>query len=266
MKWRHAEANRDAWLEKHDSEEAKVCTARNVASAVGILLWNIRVSGEPLATLSEVITTMSDVGRRMASSRDWDDIVDVQNFEELKNEVRQIARDDSWKTRVVVSDSFVPTKTYFVAADASGKQGAYVIMFPGPVLKVETFIVKFEGDDDLRSINWKETKTAIEAVKRICDREQSMDGVEIRIAEDNTTAVTAINAFFYHRDAAMCAELLDLLGRMKGGRIVMSYYNTKLQPADEPSRGQPVDLEKCRKCLAFLSLSRGKRSREDVDM
>ena len=80
-----------------------------------------------------------------------------------------------------------------------------------------------------------------------------MEGIRICIAEDNTTAVAAINALFYAKDPSLCAEFMILFDLLKGASVEVWYVPTDEQPADEPSRDKPLNDEKCKKCWHFLN-------------
>ena len=90
--WRHAESNATEWLEK--MQDWKNTTARHIASAVGILLWHLRVEGTPLAALVDELAVMSEVGRLMRKKTDWDEPLelDQKTIMFLQQRVSDIAK------------------------------------------------------------------------------------------------------------------------------------------------------------------------------
>jgi hypothetical protein len=93
------------------------------------------------------------------------------------------------------------------------------------------------GEDLDRIINWKETLTAIRSIENMLKDEENYPG-KIWIAEDNTTAVAALNKMYYPGDPFLCGLLLQLFEKLGRGCIHAEYVNTVIQAADEPSRGK----------------------------
>jgi len=184
VSWRHVLSNREDWDEQMDDWSTD--TARNVASAVGILLWDLRVKNIPLSALVEELAIMSAVGSAMKGSKSWDSevVLDPSKRDSLKAKVRALAQDAEFKAYTAPVKHEI-TRIICVAADASDIRGAFVILngtdaYEGSdVYKLHTWT----AEEKRRSINWRETKTAIEALKFIDSHLVDKKGLEIRFAE-----------------------------------------------------------------------------------
>lgn len=118
------------------------------------------------------------------------------------------------------------------------------------------FVCNWEGEEDDESINYKEILSAIntleEKIRRIEAAGGKVDQHMFIMGEDNTTAGIALTNFFYRKCPYLCGRLLQLHQKIGWGRLSAPYINTKLMPADEPSRGKPVNKNKCAVCWKML--------------
>ena len=90
----------------------------------------------------------------------------------------------------------------------------------------------------IRSINWKETSVAIDTIEKFLEgkSEDELSNLEIVFGEDNTTAMTALNNFYYPKCTYLSGRLFTLFEKLKGATLTTFYVPTAKQPADEPSR------------------------------
>jgi len=74
VQWRHTQTNVEAWQRDFDEFRAAAePTCRQVATLVGILLWDARVSGKPLGGIFTSLDLMSKIGTTLAREEDsWD--------------------------------------------------------------------------------------------------------------------------------------------------------------------------------------------------
>ena len=253
VSWRHIQSNREDWEEQIN--EWSEDSARNVASAVGILLWDLRVKNIPLSALVEELGIMSAVGSAMKGWKSWDSLValDPAKRDALKEKVRAVAQDASFKV-YTLPVKHETTRIICVAADASDIRGAYVILEGRDSYEHSQvhWLSPWTASEKARSINCRETKTAIEALKFIDAQFTDKRGLEVRFAEDNMTAVAALNAWFYPRDADLCAEFLLLYSAFQEATITPTYFPTETMPADEPSRNKVFREDKAKTCWEFL--------------
>jgi hypothetical protein len=116
------------------------------------------------------------------------------------------------------------------------------------------FEQRFEHD---MSINWKETYVAIRTIRRFLQKAKERgipldDDLEIVFGEDNTTALAALNNFYFSSDLQLCGELYRLFDELGDVSLTCFYVPTELMPADEPSRGRPVNSRECRETIDLL--------------
>ena len=90
----------------------------------------------------------------------------------------------------------------------------------------------------IRSINWKETYVAIDTIEKflVGKSEDELSNLEIVFGEDNTTAMTALNNFYYPKCTYLSGRLFSLFEKLKGATLTTFHVPTAKQPADEPSR------------------------------
>ena len=56
------------------------------------------------------------------------------------------------------------------------------------------------------------------------------------MAEDNTTALAAMNSLYYSKSEYLCGPMLNMHSQLRTGQVLAFYENTLTQPADFPSR------------------------------
>ena len=124
--------------------------------------------------------------------------------------------------------------------------------------RYETLVDKLWSVEDVHNhyahTNTKETKAAIVTIIKIAATvppEERRDTV-IVFGEDNTTALAALNTFYYPKDARLSGELLYLLELLAGVSLAVFYVNTNDIPADDLTRDRKVDVEKCKKVYGQL--------------
>jgi hypothetical protein len=263
--WRHAPDNVKGWQEK--LKYGMVGPAFQVAEVIGVCLWDCSVKGSPFAELGDALTIISGVGKKLVAvsgkhggRRAWESEISLSEEEHacvMKH--LQAVIDAPMRTRKPFR-RFEGTPLCF-ACDSSTPRAAGI-----QLIRNEDQTVSWEGLYDhmwdpetgelTKSINWKETMTVLETIDEAHARGILRDDALILIAEDNTTAMAAINKMYYPGDPYLCGRLLsmfELLGCKHRMRAV--YTNTLIEAADEPSRGKPVDINKCRICLEILEAS-----------
>ena len=274
VQWRHTSANGRRWLASAAEPNERETSARQIASLVGILLWDVRVSGALIGTLAEEIF-LSQIGKALKTKKDWDAPVDLdwRITENLADKVKSIATDDAWKIRAPEPTETPALRSVKIASDSSSEAAAFVILHgrEGRFESAETIAVRWDHEEEAESINWKETSIAIKAIREVLRREKEagrdIPSLEIQLAEDNTTAIAALNSRFYGKCPALCGELLELHAELQGCKLTVRYIPSARQPADEPSRGLEVDCKKCEECWNWLDEggpdARRKRQREE---
>ena len=284
--WQHLAANIRDWQQMKELKREQT-TAREIAGIVGVLMWDLSVSGDPKGTRSEVLKVMSEVGRKMAKYRsgEWDRKLELkpQGWNALIGGLERVCTQPP-QLRRITKNHFRPTAEVFIATDSSSTQAAAIRIEedgrPTPILiqyDGRTYQGQFRWNeqDAQESINWKETKVAIMAIKSILQYDR-IEGLRIVLAEDNATAIANLKHFFTNQDADICGELIALLAELGETRLEVMYIKSALQPADMPSREPFVRcgasdewLEKCRRSRIHMLDELGrlgrKRPREEEE-
>lgn len=234
---------------------------RQVAHMVGVQIWDARVMAVPLSTLATALNDLSEIGKSVKGAESWNDNTPLSR--ERQNALLKAHRE--FLNRVAKLDYFKlrshhkGVRQVYACSDSSSYMASGVIL--GELQATHSLQMTWSRKQLVKnSINWKETKVAIETIKHMISRWDRyfpgvpMKGTQIVFGEDNTTAMRALNAFHYPRELGIAGELLDLwhLLEARGLSLTSLYINTKLMPADEPSRGRKLIQEKCR--LARQSL------------
>ena len=101
-------------------------------------------------------------------------------------------------------------------------------------------------------------------MKTVKEKRLLPEKVMIAFGEDNTTALAALNKFYFARDISLCGRLFQLWADLGALHFRAFYINTKEMPADEPSRQKPLLPEKALVCGENLkSLSKAWISDDD---
>jgi len=179
VSWCHLPENVEEWRSKLNIQPNKA-SARDVASIIGILMWDLTVSGEPKGTMGTTIRTMSAVGKKMKGLRsaDWDTRIRLRDAEwtALMDKLKALCDNNgNFRTREP-QDSFVPKTKVFFATDSSDDRAAAVLLIAEGGLPIQmqyvevTVVGQFEWslEDADKSFNWKETTVALKSsIKKI---------------------------------------------------------------------------------------------------
>lgn len=110
-----------------------------------------------------------------------------------------------------------PNRIY-IACDASDGKGAAALLNKHGNRNRILFEKEWSEEESSRSINWKETKTIICAVKFLLEQDLIPNDTLVVVAEDNMKAKTAVNNCYYGNEPDLCGELLELLFFVGGQR------------------------------------------------
>ena len=240
VRWRHSRENVARWTESFEVMKAELLTCRQVAELVGVLLWDARISGLPLGGIFGSIELLSQVGKTLTESDDWDTpaMIEKEDVEFLWKTFKGFLKEsgkEEFKERRTIPNEFEHIE--YLAADASKIAGAAVRLTDGEPEVI--WRKEWSEREKKRSINWRETITAIEGIRAIVKRHKARNegSLKIVLAEDNTTAMSAINTLYYPRGEYLCGELFKLYHEMGDSCGVTALYEqTDNQPADLPSR------------------------------
>jgi len=279
--WRHVTKNVDKWKVALSNAKRESSTARDIASFIGIIMWDLTVSGEPKGVRGGTLRTMGTIGAKMQNQpyEQWDkpmmlSVVEWNNIIEEMQGLCDRSESPTLNSRTKW-DASTAKNVVYIAVDSSERAAGAIKLTPegGEPIEVQHHGASRHGqwhwsaEERSRSINWKETTTAIMAIyKVIADLEAAGKNLHesvIVIGEDNATAISSLQHFFYASDPQLCGTLLKLLEDLKGARLMTKYVQSAEMPADDPSR---KDLEwirhrdwepwqaKCRRCHQALTL------------
>ena len=269
--YRHSLANIQCWRKEFE-EMLKVIKAlgymtnRHSAEIGGVSVWDCRVSLNPLSVIAEILRMLSKIGKKMAqadpditSDALWDQATYLTLDEQkqiLDSYEELLQRLERREVIMRVPRAEKRSKTIYACSDSSGWRLAGMTLEENA--GYEILVNKLWSEEDVhkhfRHTNTKETKAAIVTILKIAATvpdEERLDTV-IVFGEDNTTALAALNTFYYPQDARLNGELLYLLEKLAGVSLAVFYVNTKIIPADDLTRDNPVDKGKCRKVHSQL--------------
>lgn len=231
-------------------------TWRNASRILGIVTWDWYAGAASRASMNRLFAITARIGRRELHDHQWDreipgDAISDEEWELMHKRLRTISG-DQWRTyQGPTSSNFAHTCK--LASDAMDKRGAWLWVDRNDLR--EPVIVEFSEEQQLEHINWKETFTAIEALKEAVECSESR--TEITIALDNTTAVSVINAGRVPWCTQLDKELHALIQKAdRTGCSIRAIFIAGIsQPADEPSRGCEVNQEKTNLCADHIEQS-----------
>lgn len=249
--FRHFTENVVAWSKDYESLSkildnpllAGRCSSRHVAEMLGVLIWDCRVRLMPMSFLANQLRFMSKVGKHMSGMSNWDSDSGLSSLEirQLRDSYELFLAEAGRNRLHKVEKQVQRETTYKLCSDSSD------LMAAGVWLQEEegasSILIQEQWSEQYadRSINFKETLIAIRTIRSFLRRarEQNLrldNTCEIVFGEDNTTAVAALNHFYYPRDLRLCGMLFELFEELGPVSLVSFYVNTKIMPADDPSR------------------------------
>jgi hypothetical protein len=250
FQWRHVSENVAEWTLAADSVRSDN-RLQQVACAMGVLVHD---SALRLARGRgpNIHNTMSKVGKAYAT-------VDRSKWTShtlALSPAEFAAMDDCW-TELIKNDwqQFEEwARVAYVASDATLRASAMVLMESAPahgIARPRDYPMVRLGNFGETDINRIEALVAIESIQWAATEGKLDPGTLIVAIVDNTTAVAWLNGRG-SPDGRVHQALVNMraeLARRGLGYVVM-WVDTHEQPADEPSRNEPVSHEKVRFCLA----------------
>lgn len=303
VRFRHARGNVKGWDEDFQKfargwktkegwncRVGKKMTNRNVAHMIGVRIWDCNIKGLPLSSMALEMDILSKASKSMASKGNknaWDEptlLTAAQQVTLVKHHERFLKEAAEERTFRIQRRKQKKHQIY-ICSDSSKLLAAGVVLPKGG--EAQTVVHETWGRKAVfdRSINWKETKVAIQTIKHVLNHWDqygegyAMEDCEIIFGEDNTTAMHALNFFHYPREIGLCGELYDLWRELDEKKVGLTafYIRSEAMPADDPSRKADWDIEvddenfawqeKCLKARQFLeeeaAIGRQKRDRKD---
>ena len=263
MKWKHEPDRLSRWKDLTATESYQ--SLRQIARAVGCLLWDAVISLRPLCDETRALSTLSMAGKAVRNA-DWDAPISTSgissdDIEFLRSRIDQIVSNNIFHTITKVPGSAVIE----CASDACGcgidKKGdvvqaagyGYVIWKEGAVdiaasqLQQELFPEKLSQ----AHIYILEMYAALQCIKRAASL--NPNGT-IRLAEDNTAVLSSLRNGFSHNHVAN--EMIQRVYRcleQSGCRLEVIPVPSAANAADAPSRGAPYSWEVDELCRATIA-------------
>ncbi len=248
--WRHCAANKSRWVEM-----THPTTYRALAEWLGVATWNWLVSGKDLGTMTLALRMASTVGRMCPDAHQWDTPVDdamvaAKDISTLISALRaELAL--GMQVRKVVSAQ--PSQVVYIATDATLLKGAFIIYEDvGDVKQNTTMMLDWKEEQmSNRSINWYETKTALRSIDHLLRVRPLPINAEVRICVDNSTCRFALSKGYFSGCDELNNEVVAMKERLRdlGVTLHVVQVKSRLQAADEATRGRETDPLKLQYCL-----------------
>ena len=263
IKWRWAETKRKAWVDNTENIGAvreMVWTPRKIASWVGVLMWRVRIAGQPLYRIRreiDMVKCAQSVAKANPNEKGkgWDTMMPDERMKELWGRlevVREWIKDESFHEGMIEPDS---EPTIFTAVDACTTCGRGAVRFDKEGQVTGEMWIAEEGmgpEGDRRSTKCAfvlETRVVLESLKAT----RLMRGDKVRCASDCVGAIVCILKG-YSRNSEACdiiEEIYDLLEK-SGTTLEMRWIAGILNIADQPSRLE--ELEEARRVATWEAL------------
>ena len=253
--WRHLAKNTARWgaaraviMEK----PAESRTWKELAFFTGVLVWDWVLSGEDRRSLKRVLTASHALGKAKLT-RPW------QWTESAKIGADQWTHLDSLLTGLLNGNlagrgrktpfgrSLRKLRERYCASDACDKRAAGVCLLTNAVIMTKLFVGTLRD----AHITRKETMAALWTLRSLLGKNVRTRFV---IALDNTTAVSALNSgmAFFDKDVDDFLQNTRALFLAADCEWLAVYIPGEDEPADEPSRNEPLNVDKCREAVIHL--------------
>jgi hypothetical protein len=226
-KWREVLNQATALRFLQDTERPMSIRQRQVAKWCGIVLHHERLRGTPLCRMQHIIAIM----RRFSPA--WDNSLSLSK-DEFNNIHLALERACSGEPFILPRTNERSGERLLIAADASDTRGAWVDIVSG-----ETSSFTLPGH---MHIFLKELIAARAAIKHACN---SITQGEIVLLEDNSACRFALTNKMSTNVAAcdILDDICDML-ELADNALTVLPITSGGNPADEPSRGKPIAMEK----------------------
>lgn len=224
-----------------DAESSEL-SCRQIAKCVGTILWHQHIAFVPLCRASAVI----DISRRISSdgsSKGWSSPIHLCSDElQVLDKYLQIVCANEFMS--APSDHYLPRKEFFVATDSSSNFWGALVWSDARVLIPDLCVCAARWDMRMVSshIFLKELTAAVIMIERLCHAYRDS---EIVIVIDNTAAASVLRRLASSTKAGIELALrVDASVTPANNKLRIVVITSMANPADEPSRGRPIDSSK----------------------
>jgi hypothetical protein len=227
--------------------------AMDIAAALGVVFWDLQVSGLPRAAVAGLVELARRLGVAMSGASSWSERVVLSQEERalLLGHLKEVLANRLQRRRVMELNQ--SGDQVWLACDASDGTGAGIRMREDGSHDL-LWLHHWTAEEAVRSINWRETITVIRTLEVLATRVTGK--VVVTIAEDNMTAKKAVNACFFPQEPHLCADLWRTVGSAVWSEVRAFYIESEKQPADEYTRGLRPSKEKILAAVAHLKQQR----------
>ena len=245
--WSHVAKNVERWLAQASLIRNKQVDHRSwkeLAFLTGVLIWDWVLEGSDRRSMEEVLKATHKIGKASLTNRsDWHKPADVDDstWNALIGRLDRVVLMNGGRGRHI-SFGKAPGKTELLAASDACNDGV------GGADLQDNMEITLDMPSHYRTlhITRKETAAALWTLQRIIKK---WNGYRVRviIALDNTVAVAALNKriVMFEKVVDDLMKETEALYRERESEWVAIYVPGEIQPADEPSRGLQINLEKC---------------------
>jgi hypothetical protein len=246
VEWSHIRPNRERWALDIRSVPS---TARDWLQLIGIVNWHVRMKGTPWKEIRGLFRSVFDVLRDHWEHLDEVVVMSTDIQKALQQWTQEACAEGSY-TRTLRD---IPTRQVFVATDASNwGMGGIVLTVDGSSVITQR---QWTPREALWHINTKETIAVIETLTAVSALNSGP--CQLIVAVDSVTAIARLRGTAL-MESELEARLFEMREMCQEDHLRFEYIRSADNPADEPSRGVPIEEHKVRACRAML-LERAKR-------
>ena len=240
--WRHAPKKLSKWFDVANRLKSKPCR-RDVASGIGLLVWNNYISLTPLLRISTFLnlckTNAPGSVKPHLVKAAWLEAttISADDLNSLQQALIDVARTNEWRGGRCMPENDVIISA---ASDASDDFGGWVLFSKtGNIIPGETRSVTWHADFVKAHIFLKELMAGVLTVEHIVKQYPSVQ--KIQLAVDNTAAAFCLRRMYSNNHNAV--ELLTRLDKLITEKVLLKIVTVRGvdNAADCPSRRVPLD-------------------------
>lgn len=234
-------------IPKEDEAAEWKTNFRDFASFLGQCLWRLRVAGKTMLEIEDFVDLYGFAYPRENLKEKWNSETTIQQEQlQIIRKYLKICNENKW----VPHDTNLQEikRTFFLATDASGgeQRGVGIVFGENDADRLEMSWTVFGDVHDHAVIAFGELKAALLGLVEIAKKKQNRKtGALVMLAIDNIAALHMIKRGYSPRPEAreILKEMMKLL-KENNMKLMLQYIKSAENPADEPSRGQPISTSK----------------------
>lgn len=224
-------------------------TYRQLASIMGLMLWFHRVHNRRMLEIAEFMSVY-EAAYPGPNKKDWDKKATLtqQQFQALRNSY-ELCQKNGYTP---FGAPFIVNKKVFAATDASSRGLGWVFQLENEKnRKVSGFIPHSFGKENIHLAELVAVNKMIADVDKYCD-DSNQERPNLFVVAIDSQVVLGMLRRRYSKIKRFQDVLWELFGRLGNRRLVVTYIQSKPNPADEPSRDLDFNDEKWQKAKVAL--------------